>query len=261
MHDHDLDLIAAYADGSLSDPTSAEALVASCERCAEEHRAQTTAIRAMAGFDFEPLSEIESALIRRRVSEAIDAPPPVQMSPRREPGWWQRHGMRVAAVAATVFVGVGVLGVAGRMMTAADETAEFANVASGLESPSADFATTTAASAERTAAQTEMASGALAGEPVFIDLGKVERSELLAAIEEHRRSNQLFDADTSEELGATGGDGEPDVAESASCDVPLGSAVVITAVVDGRPITVSIPERTGEPVAIWIDTCEPADLG
>ena len=47
MHSHDLDLIAAFADGSLQDTGEAQSLIESCAHCRAEYDAQRSALAAL----------------------------------------------------------------------------------------------------------------------------------------------------------------------------------------------------------------------
>ncbi|HYJ24058.1 MAG TPA: hypothetical protein VE027_03560 [Acidimicrobiia bacterium] len=103
MHDHPLDLIAAFADGSLSDEAEARALVESCPECREEYRTQTEVIGWLAATPTAEMTDLEKAALHRDLWTEF----------RRQPGkspatpWWQR----LAYVAAGLFVTVGLVSV------------------------------------------------------------------------------------------------------------------------------------------------------
>jgi hypothetical protein len=103
MHDHPLDLIAALADGSLSDEAEARALIESCQECRDEYRAQTEVIGWLAAAPAAEMTDLEKAALHRDLWTEL----------RREPGkasttpWWQR----LSYVAAGLFVVAGLVGV------------------------------------------------------------------------------------------------------------------------------------------------------
>lgn len=78
MHDHDLDLIAAYADGSLDDPAAqAEAgrLIASCATCAAELRLQQAVKDWLEATPAVALTEAERSRLRTYVSAQTSPAP------------------------------------------------------------------------------------------------------------------------------------------------------------------------------------------
>jgi hypothetical protein len=162
MHEHDLDLIAALADGSLDDESAARALVESCEVCRREHHDQLAALELLASVPPAAMTDIERASLHRDLwTELRKEPAAKTTSP-----WWYRGSY----VAAALFVVVGLLGVinGGFVLGGADSAATTvaeARDASAGEAPmelygqqsddggaeSADtFSTTTAAGAAAT---------------------------------------------------------------------------------------------------------------
>ena len=103
MHDHPLDLIAALADGSLSDEAEARALVESCPECREEYRTQTEVIGWLAATPAAEMTDLEKAALHRDLwTELRNQPGKSPATP-----WWQR----LAYVAAGLFVTVGLVSV------------------------------------------------------------------------------------------------------------------------------------------------------
>jgi hypothetical protein len=108
MHSHDLDLIAAYAEGSAGDDTEARALVESCADCRAEYEAQRRALSFLGALPAaSPMTDIEKAALHRDLWTALRNPAPVATG---TPRW-----MRWSLAAAGVFVVVGVAGVLGQM--------------------------------------------------------------------------------------------------------------------------------------------------
>jgi len=180
MHDHPLDLIAALADGSLSDEAEARALVESCPECREEYRTQTEVIDWLAAAPAVEMTDLEKAALHRDLWTEL----------RTEPGkstatpWWQR----LAYVAAGLFVTVGLVSVLNN--DALDDSAESGatTVAEALDAPveeapfvaqgsddgesAPEMATTTAAATETTAAEGGAESFAL----LFAELAEEARA-------------------------------------------------------------------------------------
>lgn len=108
MHDHDLDLIAEYASGLLTeaDESRAVELVRECESCAKEFTDQQAIRSLLANAPAPALSEFERTRLRRSVLDA--ASPPVAVAPP----WLVRFRplMGLAAAVLVLVVGVGVVG-------------------------------------------------------------------------------------------------------------------------------------------------------
>jgi hypothetical protein len=158
MHDHPLDLIAALADGSLSDEAEARALVESCPECREEYRTQTEVIEWLAAAPAVEMSDLEKAALHRDLwTELRNQPGKSPATP-----WWQR----LVYVAAGLFVTVGLVSVLNNddLNEGADSGAT--TVAEALDAPveeapfvaqgsddgesAPEMATTTAAASETT---------------------------------------------------------------------------------------------------------------
>jgi hypothetical protein len=103
MHDHPLDLIAALADGSLSDEAEARALVETCPECRDEFRAQTEVIGWLAASPAVEMTDLEKAALHRHLLTELRTEP----AKRPTTLWWQR----LSYVAAGLFVMVGLVGV------------------------------------------------------------------------------------------------------------------------------------------------------
>lgn len=103
MHEHDLDLMAALAEGSLEDEREARALVDECEVCRAEYRSQTEVLAWVASAPRVEMTDLEKAALHRDLwTELTRAPARASASP-----WWQRWSY----VAAGLFVTVGLVAV------------------------------------------------------------------------------------------------------------------------------------------------------
>ena len=103
MHEHDLDLIAALADGSLDDETEARELVDNCDICHTEYLEQTEVLALIAAAPSARMSDLEKAALHRDLWTELRREP---ARPQSMP-WWQRWSY----VAAGLFVVVGLVGV------------------------------------------------------------------------------------------------------------------------------------------------------
>ena len=126
MHEHDLDLIAAYADGT-SSPTEAEVAaraVAACATCAAEHALHVEVLEIMESASPVSMSDIERASLHRQLQVALPVP---------KVGRFTRYVPRVAAVAA----GFAVVGLASVAMLSSgefnDEAATFTTISAALD--------------------------------------------------------------------------------------------------------------------------------
>ncbi|MGH8870940.1 MAG: hypothetical protein ACRDWS_03085 [Acidimicrobiia bacterium] len=176
MHEHDLNLMAALADGSLEDDSEALALVDTCDVCRSEYQAHARVLELFAATPKDSMTELEKAALHRDVwTELRRAPARTTSAP-----WWQRWYY----VAAGLFVLVGLVGVLGRQLPGGGETAEtFAEIGSGPESAPADeeaapFAAGDSADdggADSGATTTAAAAGTLA--PSFPELADQARAK------------------------------------------------------------------------------------
>jgi hypothetical protein len=270
MHEHDLDLIADYAAGISDDPERAAALVSSCSTCSSEYQTQQWVQRLVSSPNMPVLNDLERARLRRDVWEAAGFAPVTAPSP---PRWWERRVYQFASAAAIVFVGIGLVGVLGQLQsqdTAADSIAAEDTAATAqapVESVDRGLALESAPSAE--AGDADMAQDDMAKVPpafAAVELGEIDAEGLSQAVEEALETLESDNAAAGEDGGAIAGDdgtdGEFFYDAEPNCELP-DSAVRLSAIVDGRPVVVAVgidgPEA--EAVAVWVDTCEPFDLG
>jgi len=193
MHDHDLDLVAAYAEGSATGAEAARARewISSCDVCAQELDDQQLALASLADVGPVVLSDIERALLHRRVRESIAGEelataPPARPAPRS--GMWVKVLTGSAAAVLILVVGFGVVIPA---FTGSDGGADFAaetaaTIAAELaQAPSAELATNDDSSiASDAAGVSEMAPPPV---QAFGDLTLEELTVMAAPIE-------MFDA-------------------------------------------------------------------
>jgi hypothetical protein len=112
MHEHDLDLIAALADGSASEAidgvaseaAKARSLVDTCPVCRAEYEAQTRAIGWLAAAPSPAMTDLERAGLHRAIRSDLEGDEKPQAVPAP---WWQRLGY----VAAGLLVAAGLYGV------------------------------------------------------------------------------------------------------------------------------------------------------
>lgn len=93
MRDHEIELIAALAEGRLEDETDARALVASSDEAQAEYEAQKFAIDALAHAETAAMSDVERSALRRDVWTELRTPP---QEPTAARPWYYRW-MPVAA--------------------------------------------------------------------------------------------------------------------------------------------------------------------
>ncbi len=169
MHDHPLDLIAALADGSLSDEAEARALVESCPECREEYRTQTEVIEWLAAAPAVEMTDLEKAALHRDLwTELRNQPGKSPATP-----WWQR----LAYVAAGLFVTVGLVSVLNNDALNDGAESGATTVAEALDAPveeapfvaqgSDDGESAPEMTTETTAAATETTTAAAGGEESF----------------------------------------------------------------------------------------------
>ncbi|HEY6627894.1 MAG TPA: hypothetical protein VI193_02795 [Acidimicrobiia bacterium] len=127
MHDHDLDLIASLADGSLEEQAEARALVDSCEECRHEYDTQVSVLGALSGLEPARLTELEKAGLHRDLWTELRSEAATKT---RAIPWWYR----LSYAAAGLFVMVGLVAVLGQGVFGGGDSAEsFSEVSSGLD--------------------------------------------------------------------------------------------------------------------------------
>jgi hypothetical protein len=235
MHDHDLDLIAAFAEGSLEDVTEAARLVASCEQCRSELEAQRRALAFLQAAAPVVMSPAESHRLRRGAWSGLERP-------RRS--WWTRPWwVPAGAVAATLLV---VVGVAAFLRRGGASPTAFDTVAGALGAPTTTMA---AAMAEMRAAP-----------PLVTQLPGGTAEEVGARVRGLMTDAESDQGSTEFAFGA------PEKAdESLSClDRVSGQRLVAAArtVIDGVEAIVFVVESEGGLAALIYEsaTCDPIDL-
>ncbi len=108
MHDHDLEVIAAVAEGTLDAESarSAETRINACDECRTELQAQRTALATLRAAAPPGLSEMESARLRRAVRAAVGLEEQPARSQRKLVPW---AGLAAAAAALIALVIAGPL--------------------------------------------------------------------------------------------------------------------------------------------------------
>lgn len=138
-HDHDLEIVAALAEGRSTEPDRAHELVRTCPVCAQAYRDHRTVLEAIARDPVPQLDERERLGLRSSVWGDLDldsAPAPPTTRPARSPWWY-----RLAPVAAALVV---VVGIAVVLPRGGDDSAEvagtdaFDTAASDLQTESDD---------------------------------------------------------------------------------------------------------------------------
>lgn len=136
MRDHDLELIAALAEGRLDDESEARALIESAPAYRQEYEAQKLALEALSSLGTTAMSEVERSSLHRDLWTEIRSESAVSSLTRSS--WY----LRVGAVAAGLFVMVGLLAVLSQ--GGADQGESFDEIAAEL----AEEVTTTAQAAD-----------------------------------------------------------------------------------------------------------------
>jgi hypothetical protein len=127
MHDHDLDLIASLADGSLEEEAEARALVESCEVCRHEYDAQVSVLGALSALEPARMTDLEKAGLHRDLWTELRGE---AAKTKRAIPWWYR----LSYAAAGLFVMVGLVAVLGQGLFRSGDSAEtFSEVSSGLD--------------------------------------------------------------------------------------------------------------------------------
>jgi len=153
MHEHDLDIIMALADGALDPHSAAAAEVAACAQCSEDLELQRTALRATGETPRVYLTAVESSQLRHAVRSRLN----LQTQGGGSPAPTKRRRFRLGALAgaAAVLLAVVIAGPALNLFGSSGETGDSQNVAFAPEA--AELAT-----AAPTAAPTQAAHGGAA---------------------------------------------------------------------------------------------------
>lgn len=153
MHNHhDLDLIAAFAEGRLIDSAEAEELVATCQDCSEAYRAHRLVLEAIAAEPLPAMDDLERRRLRSNVWDGLQTEPAAVSSPSGVP-WWYRAAS-VAAVLVVV-VGVGSMFIGGGGDSADTDTFEVTSVDAPTDDAAGDAMTPEAFSVPATTAAAE----------------------------------------------------------------------------------------------------------
>jgi hypothetical protein len=102
MHDHNLDLIMALAEGSLAgaERDTADATIAACDECAVELGAQRIALEALGSAPTPELTEFEAVRMRRALRDELGLITPEPAAPTRDRSMrWQRLSVGLSAAA------------------------------------------------------------------------------------------------------------------------------------------------------------------
>ena len=194
MHKHDLNLIAALADGSLGDETRALSRVESCSDCRAEYEAQKSVLGALAAVEPAAMTEHEKAALHRDLWTELRTDGAVAQTTAP---WWYRWSY----AAAGLFVVIGLGAVVSQMTGGGDTSSLFEETAGEIpqaeDAPAADDgASPGLASAQVTDAEAESAgaAGADAADAAGVDAGaeSVDFALLAEALVEPGQSEQML---------------------------------------------------------------------
>jgi hypothetical protein len=130
MHEHDLDLIAAFAEGSLDDATVARDLVESCDVCRSEYEGQMAVLRLLGATRPAAMTDIERAALHRNLWTQLSR------TPEKATPWWYR----LSYAAAGILVVVGLFGALNGWLDVGgvETAASFSEIGSGMDQPTDD---------------------------------------------------------------------------------------------------------------------------
>ncbi len=239
-HLHDLDLIAAYADGVADDASEARRLLDTCPLCREEYQAQRHIKQLFASLPAPVMTETERQHLHRALVQPGGGRVMTFAERRRARRW-----MQLGTVAAGLVLVVGLGSVFLRMMGGAQSD--------GAEEEAVAAATTAAAAETFTTA-----AGAMA--PLSGEAGGLAR--LAGGDEEAVRAEVESLLETNPQAG---------FAEDATAPEPLpcaeqldGETVLAGAesTLNGRPILIYVVEDSPvrRAVIYYADTCTAVDL-
>ena len=137
MHEHDLDIIMALAEGALDPHSAAAEEVAACAQCSEDLEFQRTALGATGEAPRVYLTAVESSQLRHAVRSRLN----LQTEGGGSPAPTKRRRLRLGALvgAAAVLLAVVIAGPALNLFGGSGETGDTQNVA--LAPEAADLAT------------------------------------------------------------------------------------------------------------------------
>ncbi len=171
MHNHDLDLIAALAEGRLDadQARSAEESFAGCDECSTNLMAHRASLAATATAERPGLTMAESSELRRQVGDAVGLSPRVEKAPQRRP--WM--GLATAAAVVVALIAVAPLvnllstdsdaaAASATTIAATQEVAESPTAADSAEAPLATAPPATEAPSAQAPAPTGAAEGGVA---------------------------------------------------------------------------------------------------
>lgn len=278
MHErHDLDLIAGYADGSLtSDIEEARRLVTSCAACAEEYRVQREIGELLRAAPAPMLRDEERLRLREGALAAVapvDGPAP---STGSAPTRWMRRWVALGSVAAALLVMVGIAGSIGNLTGGADEAADGGSVLEASEAPPA----TSQATADDSARQELAVPGQDAGDAAIagivpeetssplVDLGPVSDAAVAETVErtiagiEDRLASDVPVASLA--LTPTWFNDRERPVPDCFGDVDGTVVAVVTAEVDGSSVNAFVvvdPSGSVAAEAYDTDACTPRPVG
>ncbi len=227
MHKHDLNLIAALADGSLEDETRALSRVGSCSDCRVEYEAQKSVLGALAVVEPAAMTEHEKAALHRDLWTELRTGAPVAQTTAP---WWYRWSY----AAAGLFVIIGLAAVVSQMTGGGDTSAQFEETAGEIpqaEDPPAsdDGASPDTASAPDTVAEATD-SAALGSTAESVDFALL--AEALNETGQSTRTLRTFDQSVYSDCLAEAGLADHTVIETYSLEAGDFIAVVANDAVD-----------------------------
>ncbi len=261
MHEHDLDLIAAYADGSLTGDTSEVArLISSCEVCRAEFEGQRRVIELLAAARPPELDPEERRAIRDRVWTRLQAElrtvPPAAPARRRLP-WWVRLAP-VAAGILVVVVGVGVL-----LQSGGGESGGVADLAAETTPTGAPATTVTTGAAAELATPLEEPFGEMADGDAIPEAG-MARSTLVFSADLGETTLEEIERTLDQRSEALAVPQAPDEGRTIpSCADFVESEILaaVTGIVDGTPVEAYLVDDGAGPeiVLLALPDCVPFD--
>jgi hypothetical protein len=229
MHDHDADLVAALAEGSLAAEAarSAASEIDACRECSTDLSAQRTALDAVAAAPIPALSTLEAAQLRSAVASELSIPVVPAVSGRRRRTPWGAIAVAAASLAGIVAI-VPVLG----LLSTTDGGDAADTIPVALEESAAE---TTAGNDLRAA------TGEVDDAAVTPDIAEPASPAEAAESEFGPESTGAFAAEAPQagqaNDGAASPSDEPTTTEAAATTVPAGDR-------EGLPPLVSAAELT-----------------